>query len=151
MIYAAIYVAAIAAVNWGFAYVPLIHGWPPLSLAVGGVFALRDFGQRAIGHRILIAMGVGLVLSYLLASPVVALASAAAFALSEGSEWLIYTLTKRPFRDRVAWSVLGSTPIDSALFLSLIGAFSPIAVIAMTASKFLGAALVYGGIVRLAR
>jgi uncharacterized PurR-regulated membrane protein YhhQ (DUF165 family) len=151
MIFAGLYVAAIALVNWGFAHVPLIHGWPPLSIAVGGVFALRDFGQRAIGHKILIAMAAGLVLSYVLASPFVAIASAVAFAVSEGLEWLIYTITKRPFRDRVAWSVLGSTPIDSSLFLLLIGAFSPFAVVAMTVSKFVGAAFVYGGLVKLTR
>jgi uncharacterized PurR-regulated membrane protein YhhQ (DUF165 family) len=148
MSYAALYVLSIALVNWGFAFVPLIHGWPPLSLAVGGVFALRDFGQRAIGHKILIAMAAGLVLSYVLASPFVAIASAAAFAVSEGSEWLIYTLTRRPFRDRVAWSVLGCSPVDSGLFLLMIGAFSPLAVATMTASKFVGAALVYGGLAR---
>lgn len=144
MIYAGLYVVSIALINWGFSYVPLWHGWPPLSIAVGLIFVLRDFAQRDLGHWVLVAMGVGLLISYGLADPFVAIASACAFIVSEGSEWLIYTITKRPFRERVFWSVLGCSPIDSGLFLYMIGAFSLPAVFVMTASKLAGALLTYG-------
>jgi len=143
MIYAAFYVAAIALVNVGFMYLPMVHGWPPSSVAVGLVFVLRDFAQREIGHRVLLAMAVGLVLSYSLASMALAVASALAFALSEGTEWLVYTVTKRPFSQRVLFSVLACAPLDSGLFLYLIGAFSISGVVVMTASKFAGAVVSY--------
>lgn len=143
MIYAGLYVIAIAVINWGFAYVPLIHGWPPLSIAVGLIFVLRDFAQREVGHWILVAMAIGLVISYVLASPFVAIASAVAFAISEGSEWIIYSVTQKPFQQRVLWSVLGCSPIDSGIFLWMIGAFSIEAVAIMTLSKLAGAVLTY--------
>ena len=78
MIYSAAYLASMVLVNVGFAYVPLIHGWPPMSLAVGLVFVLRDFAQREIGHRVILLMLAGAVLSYFMASPAIALASCAA-------------------------------------------------------------------------
>lgn len=143
MTYALFYIAAITGVNFGFVHAPLIHGWPPMSLAVGFVFVLRDFAQRDIGHRILIAMAIGCFLSWIMASPFVAIASATAFTLSELSEWAIYTWTGKPFSQRVALSVLGCAPIDSAVFLYLIGALSPWGVVAMTASKLAGALLLY--------
>ena len=143
MIYAVLYIIGIAALNVGFTVVPLIHGWPPLSVAVGLIFVLRDFAQRQIGHWVLVAMGIGLLLSYLLAAPFVAVASAAAFAISEGAEWAIYTLTKKPFQQRVAWSVLGCSPLDTGVFLYLIGAFSLTGMAIMTASKLAGALITY--------
>jgi hypothetical protein len=146
MIYAASYVLAIALVNWGFVHLPLVHGWPPMSLAVGAVFVLRDFAQREIGHRVLLAMVLGGLLSWIMADPVVAGASIAAFIVSEGTEWAIYTLTGKPFAERVVWSVLGSAPLDSALFLGLIGHFSLVAAAVMTLSKLVGALATYQGL-----
>src|SRR5690606_40392935 len=55
--------------NVGFVHVPLIHGWPPMSLAVGLVFVLRDFAQREVGHKVLFIMLIGAAISYLMASP----------------------------------------------------------------------------------
>lgn len=150
MIYAAAYVLSIALVNWGFVHVPLVHGWPPMSLAVGIVFVLRDYAQRELEHWVILAMLAGGLLSWLMADPFVALASVAAFAVSETGEWAIYTVTGRPFPERVLWSVLGSTPVDSALFLWLIGQFSVTAVALMTLRKLVGASLAYGGLRRIA-
>jgi queuosine precursor transporter len=52
MPYTLLYLASIVLINIGFICVPLIHGWPPMSLAVGLVFVLRDFAQREIGHKV---------------------------------------------------------------------------------------------------
>jgi hypothetical protein len=46
---------------------------------VGFVFVLRDFAQREVGHNIWWAMLAGCALSYCMASPFVAIASASAF------------------------------------------------------------------------
>ena len=91
----ATYVISIVAVNVAFDVLPLIETplglFPPASIVVGTIFVFRDFAQRQNGHWVLGGMAVGLLLSYWMASPYVALASAAAFAVSELSDWLIYT------------------------------------------------------------
>lgn len=143
----AAYVAGIALVNVGFVYVPLMDvwgvAWPPMSLAVGLVFVLRDYAQNAAGHWVLAGMAAGCALSYLMASPYVAIASAAAFAISELADWALYTWSRRPFAQRVLISSAVSTPVDSAVFLGMIGFLSPAGLVFMTASKMLGAVAVW--------
>ena len=146
--YTIAYVAFIVLVNWGFSVVPLVdmwtgEKWPPMSIAVGLVFVLRDFAQREIGHKVWYAMGVAGLLSYLMADPFVALASIIAFAISEAADWAIYTFTKKPFAQRILLSSLVSTPLDSALFLGVIGHLSWSGVIAMTVSKMVAAVVVW--------
>ncbi len=143
-----LYVALIVAVNWGFTVVPLVQipggeMWPPLSLVVGFIFVLRDFAQREIGHRVLLAMLVGAGLSYIMASPVVAVASAAAFLLSELADWAVFTITRRPLSQRILISSAIGTPVDSAVFLYLIGHFTITGVVVMTLSKMIGSAIVW--------
>jgi queuosine precursor transporter len=142
------YVALIVLVNYGFSVVPLVpmptgEMWPPMSLAVGLVFVARDFAQREVGHRVLLAMLAGCALSYWLADPYVAVASVVAFLVSESADWAFYTLSRRPFHERVLWSSALATPIDSAVFLGMIGHLSEIGVVAMVASKMLGALAVW--------
>ncbi|MBL6957384.1 MAG: VUT family protein [Rhodospirillales bacterium] len=143
-----LYIALIVAVNYAFTVVPLVElpdgtKWPPVSLLVGFVFVARDFAQREIGHRVLLAMLVGVGISYFMANPFVAAASAAAFLVSELADWAVYTFTKRPFSERVLYSSVLGAPIDSAVFLGGIGILTPVGVIAMTASKLLGALIVW--------
>ncbi len=115
-----------------------------MSLAVGLVFVVRDYAQRAVGHGVLPAMGVGIALSYVLADPYVALASACAFAISEIVDWLVYSaMPDRPFGERVIISSAAGTPIDSAVFLAMIGHLSLIGVLVMTASKMIAALAIY--------
>lgn len=144
----AFYVALIVAVNWGFTVVPLVPTpwgdmFPPMSLAVGLIFVVRDYAQRDHGHLILPAMAVAAALTYLMADPFVAIASVTAFAISEIADWAVYTFTKRPFRQRILISSAISTPIDSAVFLVMIGHLGWSAVALMTASKMLGALIVW--------
>lgn len=143
-----LYILLIVAVNYGFTVVPLVElpggtKWPPMSLAVGFVFVLRDFAQREIGHRVLLAMLAGVTLSYFMADPFVAVASAAAFLVSELADWAVYSFTGRPLSQRILLSSVVGTPIDSAVFLGIIGFLSPVGVVAMTASKMLGALIVW--------
>ena len=144
----ALYIASIVLVNWAFIVVPPvpIPGgalWPPVALLVGFIFVIRDFAQREIGHCVLVAMGVGVVLSYFMASPEVAMASATAFLISELVDWAVYSFTGRPLSQRVLWSSLVATPIDSAVFLAMVGFFSIVGVLAMTLSKLVGALIVW--------
>ena len=143
-----LYIVLIVLVNYGFSVVPLIKlpdgtMWPPMSLVVGFVFVVRDFAQKEIGHKILIAMVVGVAVSYAMADPFIAMASAAAFLVSELADWAVYSFTGRPLSQRILLSSLLGTPIDSAVFLGGIGLLSPIGVVTMTASKMIGALVVW--------
>lgn len=144
----ALYIALIVLVNWAFIVVPPVQLpggilWPPMSVVVGFVFIARDFAQREVGHYVLGAMGIGVILSYFMAGPEVAIASATAFLISEVADWAVYSFTRRPLSQRVLWSSIISTPIDSFVFLMMIGYFSISAAAAMTASKLLGALIVW--------
>ena len=146
--FTALYIALIVAVNYGFTVIHPIQlpggeMWPPMSLVVGFVFVVRDFAQREIGHRILIAMAIGVGLSYVMADPYVALWSAIAFLVSELADWAVYTFTKRPLSERVIYSSIISAPLDSAVFLIGLGFATPIGIALMSASKLLGAIAVW--------
>lgn len=146
--YTALYVFLIVAVNYGFAVVPLVKLpdgtlWPPLSLVVGFIFVVRDFAQREVGQRILVAMAIGAVISYFMASPRIAVASAAAFLVSELTDWAVYSFTRRPFSQRILYSAALSAPVDTIVFLAGIGILSTAGVGAMTVSKLVGAVIVW--------
>jgi uncharacterized PurR-regulated membrane protein YhhQ (DUF165 family) len=144
----ALYIALIVLVNWLFTVVPPVDMgggdmWPPVALIVGLIFVARDFAQRAIGHWVLVAMLIAAVLSYYLADPFVAVASVAAFAISELADWLVYSFTKKTFAQRILFSSILATPIDSVVFLGILGWLSAPGVLAMTASKMIGALIVW--------
>ena len=145
--YSLAYVVSILIVNIGFVYIPPVpllgEMFPPMSLVVGLIFILRDFAQREIGHKVLIAMGIGAVLSYFMADPFVAVASVVAFAISELVDWGVYTFTKRPLKDRILFSSALGTPVDSAVFLLILGFFSPLGFLLMTVAKMLSAIIVW--------
>ena len=146
--FSVLYIGLIVIVNFGFSFVPPLEiawgeKWPPMSLVVGFIFVARDFAQREIGHKVIIAMLIAALLSYYMADPFVALASLAAFLISEFADWALYSFTGKPFSQRVLISSAVSTPLDSAVFLGIIGHLSFIGVVAMTMSKMLGAFLVW--------
>jgi len=146
--YTILYVVLIVAVNYGFSVSPLValpDGtlWPPISLLVGFVFVARDFAQREIGHRVLLAMLAGTAISYVMASPMIAVASAAAFLVSELADWAVYSFTRRPLSQRILYSSALGAPVDSFVFLAGVGILSTAGVAAMTASKMIGALIVW--------
>lgn len=147
MISTLIYIVLIVAVNYGFSVVPLVpllgEMFPPMSLAVGFVFVARDFAQRAIGHHVWWAMAAAGVLSYFMADPFIAIASVTAFAISEAADWGVYSYTKKPFAQRILISSIVSTPLDSAVFLAMIGHFSWLGCVLMTFAKLIGAVVVW--------
>jgi hypothetical protein len=146
-----LYIITMVLVNVGFEYVPLIkmtwlgseEKYPPMALVVGLVFILRDYAQREIGHKVLGAMAIGGVLSYVMASPFVALASVVAFVVSELVDWAYYTWSKKSLRERILISSLLSTPIDSAVFLLIINHFTIIGTMAMFFSKMIAAVAIW--------
>tara|TARA_R100000808_G_C2140435_1_gene148263 strand:- start:782 stop:1270 length:489 start_codon:yes stop_codon:yes gene_type:complete len=151
LILIAAYVAGVAVVNVAFVHLPHIslgdHGILPIAtFLVGVIFVLRDFAQRSAGHWVLAAMVAGIVLSYVMAGPMVALASGVAFAVSELADYVVYTWTKRPLRDRILLSSAVGTPLDTVVFLGLLpfdAALNVVAVLTMIAVKMIGALAVY--------
>jgi uncharacterized PurR-regulated membrane protein YhhQ (DUF165 family) len=67
----------------------------------------------------------------------------AAFLVSEFADWAVYSFTGRPFAQRILLSSVLGTPLDSVVFLGLIGHLGVAGVAAMTASKMIGALLVW--------
>lgn len=143
-----VYIGLIAGVNWLFDVTPLVRlpggeVWSPAALVVGFVFVVRDFAQRQVGHYILLAMLAGIAISWLMASPQLALASAVAFAVGETADWALYSWTKKPFSQRILLSSLLGAPLDSLVFLFLIGIPSLAGVAVMSLSKLAGAMAVF--------
>lgn len=143
-----IYIFSIVLLNVAFSYVPLIDTtfglFSPMAVFAGTIFVTRDYMQRKSGTgQALIPMGIAALLSYLLADPFVAIASVAAFVVSEVADWAIYTITKLEFHKRVLWSSVISTPIDTAVFLLFIDQMTTGTFLLMVASKLIAAAIIY--------
>lgn len=143
-----LYLAGIIFSNLGFSYLPFFDTpfgvLPMMSFFVGFIFVIRDFAQRHVGNMIVLpVMILGIVISYYLADPRVAIASAAAFAAAEFVDWAVYTTTKKPFSERVLISSVYSVPVDSIVFLAGIGAFSFGSIFIMSLSKFAAAAIIW--------
>lgn len=148
----ALYVAAIPATNWLFAYVGVqpIPGtdqvWHPLAILVGFWLVLRDLAHRELGDRWIIAPIVaGMALSYALSIPRIATASAVAFLVSELVDYAVYRWTRRPLATRILLSSAASVPLDSVLFYVIAfgwAAVNPLSLAVMFAAKMAGAVVV---------
>ena len=113
MILVLLYVLTIPAANWlighvgttcvpdGPCLIPVLPGLmaPSGVLMIGAALLLRDLVQRRYGPAVsLAAIAAGVVISFVVAPPALALASAAAFAISELSDLAVYTpLVRRGF------------------------------------------------------
>jgi uncharacterized PurR-regulated membrane protein YhhQ (DUF165 family) len=89
----------------------------------GVTFVLRDALQDTAGKVwTLVLIGVGGLLSFLVADPFIALASAVAFAVSELADFAVYTPLRRRgyIRAAVASNVVGAF-VDTVLFLWIAG------------------------------
>lgn len=132
--WAYLYVALIPFLNWTFGrpevpkvdLTPMFGGlfgaeyaiiFNPLTIATGMVFVVRDFVQREMGHRVLILMALAIGWSFYYSFPAIALASGIAFAISETSDWLIFTFTKYRLSTRILLSSALASPVDTTVFL----------------------------------
>lgn len=88
-------------------------------LMVGAALVLRDKVQEDFGAKTsFAALILAFVLSYLIANPYVAIASAAAFLISELSDFSIYTYLRQKSRElAIAASGIVGALLDSAIFL----------------------------------
>lgn len=141
------YVLMIVFINVGFAYMPIFlifgHKSSPMDPIAGIVYLVRDFAQRELGHKIFIAMAIGSILSYFLATPTVALASISAFVAGELIDWSIFTFTKKPLSQRLILSSCISAPIDSFIFIYILGYLNPISFSLMCGGKIIGVVIIW--------
>lgn len=148
-----VYIALIPLVNWAFSWTPLWKlpdggDWSPFSIVVGLILVFRDFAQREIGHFIFVPLCIGVAISFFMAPPAIALASAVAFLFSEAVDWAIYTFTNKPLSSRVMISSIAGAPVDSIIYLTganmaIAGLFSWWTLGTMIASKLAGAYVIY--------
>ncbi len=115
-------IATIFAANWAvatFGFVPVGFGLvTPAGVYLAGLaFTLRDLVQETLGKRAtFVAIALGGLLSAWLASPALALASAAAFLCLELADFAVYTpLRQRHWTGAVLASNLVGIVFDSAL------------------------------------
>lgn len=125
----------IPAANWmlghvGTVCVPsgpcLVPVWPGIDapsgvLMIGLALVLRDIVQRRLGTLAgLGAIGIGTLISAVLAPAAIVTASAAAFLLSELADFAVYTpLQRRRFLTAVLASGIVGLVVDSIVFLQL--------------------------------
>lgn len=150
-----VYVAFIVLVNLLFIPENLIEGvtqWSTntwmgtlylANIIVGFVFVLRDYAQREIGHKVLLATALAGIPVWYFAGPGLAIASLTAFFLSEMTDWAVYTFTKRPLQSRIILSSLFAVPVDTLAFQHLAGYLTPAAFVTEVLSKALGVAVVW--------
>ena len=122
--YTLIYILLIPFINWSFTWAPMVElpglaAWAfnPVTIVTGLVLVVRDFAQREIGHEVLIAMALALFLTYVTSGGALALASGAAFLISELVDWAMFTFTKYKLSTRVLLSSAIAAPIDTTAFL----------------------------------
>jgi queuosine precursor transporter len=143
----ATYILSIVLVNWLFVVVPpLATPFGELYLAtivVGAVFVLRDYAQREVGHKVLLATLAAGVITWFMTNPALAVASITAFAISEMADWAVFSFTGRPLQKRILISSLISIPLDSLAFLYLSGYLAPLSFSTETLSKAVGVAIVW--------
>lgn len=124
----AAFLACILAAN----YVTTRYGMVPVGFGLvatagtyfaGMTFILRDALQDIAGKRwTLAAIAAGAALSFIVADPFIAIASAVAFGLSELADLAVYTpLRKRGYiRAAIASNIVGSI-VDTIAFLAIAG------------------------------
>jgi uncharacterized PurR-regulated membrane protein YhhQ (DUF165 family) len=118
------FVGLVVASNWLTAEFGLIGGFVTAGTFTAGLtLAARDAVRETAGiWASLGCVAAGVAVSVVMAGPVLALASGAAFAVSELTDTAVYEPLRRRSKTRaLAWSNLVGSVVDSVLFLALAG------------------------------
>jgi queuosine precursor transporter len=141
-----VYIISVVLINTLFLWIPFISIFgttmTPADITAGSVYVFRDFAQREIKHYVLLAMIIASVLSYFLANHAIAVASFSAFITAEFIDWSIFTFTKKPLSKRLLLSAVISAPIDTWIFLHMLGMLHWLDFLAMTTAKLFGVFIV---------
>jgi len=123
MPYVLFYLGSILLANWLVHTFGILHfeyiAFPAGAIAIGLTFSARDFVQREYGKwKCWIWMVVACILTGMI-NPKLAAASMGAFLCAETIDWCLFTFSKYSFKKRLILSNLISTPIDSAVFVTI--------------------------------
>jgi len=122
--------------------------FPAGALMIGLTFSFRDFVQRYWGPwKTWFFIGISAVIT-LFMNWQIALASVAAFLISEFTDWLVFIITKKKFIHRIWISNLFSTPLDSAIFVIIAFGWNFDAIFGQTIVKYISGLLVIPFIIR---
>lgn len=148
---AAVLLCAVIVANWlttRFGFVPVGFGFSATAgtFAAGFALAARDATQDLLGKpKMLAVIAIGAVLSYAIADPFIATASAVAFAIAELLNFAVYTplrnrskLGDRRWAAAVTASSLVGALADTFIFLAI--AFGWAAVLPALAGQLVGKA-----------
>lgn len=146
---AAGFIGTIALANWltsRFGFVPVGFGFTATAgtFAAGFALALRDLTQDTTGRLGVLAVIIGgAALSFLIADPLIAAASGAAFLISELADFAVYTplrarsrLGDRRWTGAVIASNAAGAIIDTVAFLGI--AFGAAAILPAMAGQLVG-------------
>jgi hypothetical protein len=133
LVVAAAYAISVAMANWTSTYwAALLLGpvtVPAGTLWTGVTFTLRDLLHESLGTRgVVTAIAAGMGLSWVLATPQIAVANVVAFAVSETIDSALYTLLRgdSPLRAILGSNIAGLL-VDSVLFVPLaFGSFTDV-------------------------
>lgn len=123
------------------------HVWGAITFPAGVVFigltfSFRDFAQRLWGKKAVWYWMIAATFITLLMNIKIAVASCSAFLIAEAIDWALFSYTKLPFKKRIILSNVISTPIDSAVFVTLAFGWYWPAIWGQTIIKFLSSLLV---------
>lgn len=120
---------------------------PPAIILFGLVFVFRDYAQMDMGHSVLAVMLAAALATYWLAGPDIAFVSVVAFLVSELVDYIVFSITKRPFLQRMLLSSLVSVPVDTAVLFRLLNILDTKALIVGVAVKMIGTMAVWSFLV----
>jgi len=109
---------------------------------IGLTFSFRDFVHRYWGDWATWGWMIAASVITLFFNYEIAIASMAAFFVSESLDWFFFRVLKRSFASRIVWSNLVSCPADSFVFVLL--AFGPVwpAIIGQAIIKYISGLMV---------
>jgi queuosine precursor transporter len=118
-----LYLLAILVANWMVVRFGIVNFFgivfPAGALMIGLTFSFRDMVQRHFGHyKVWLFMITATVITYFY-NQNVALASVAAFLVSELVDWFVFLVLKKDLKWRIIVSNLFSTPLDSIIFVTI--------------------------------
>lgn len=120
------YMATIPLANLAVQHLGAVPVWPGVAAPAGVYFVgialvLRDFVRETLGRAAVVAaIFTGVVLSFVSSTPVLALASAAAFTISETADFIVYERQRRRgMTVALAASNVAGLVADSLVFLGV--------------------------------
>ena len=123
LFWSSMYLSSILIGNLFVIWFDIVHfaglTFPAGVVFIGLTFSFRDFVQRTWGDwACWFWMLLATIITFFL-NQNVAVASVAAFVISEGTDWAAFKFLKYSFRKRIYLSNLISCPLDSIIFVTL--------------------------------